>query len=102
MSLKRTKTLLTIWKHVFLAEKIIDNKFKVDKKAIINSVFLANGFNTFYINIGTNLASKIPLSNTYIDPTTYIKKDHGNSLYLKPLLGNWEIQILDMMVLLLT
>ena len=69
-------------------KRILIINSKLIKTTIIDPVVIANAFNNFYINIGTSLASKIPLSNTYIDPTTYIKKDHGNSLYLKPLLEN--------------
>ena len=39
----------------------------------LDPVVIANACNHFYINIGTSLASKIPLPNTYIDPTSYIK-----------------------------
>ena len=69
-------------------EKVIANKFKVDNKIIMDPVVIANSFNNFYINIGHNLASKIPNPNSNINPTSYIKKEYINSLYLKPIEDN--------------
>jgi len=76
------------------SEKTVADKFKVDNKIIRNHFVIANEFNTFYINIGTSLARKILLLNTYIDPTSYIKKDYGNSLHLKPVVDNETLNII--------
>ena len=54
----------------------------------MDPVVIANSFNTFYINIGPNLASKIPNPNSNTNPTSYIKKEYVNSLYLKPVEDN--------------
>ena len=55
------------------SDKVIIHKFKVDNKIIMDPVVIANSFNNLYVNIGPSLASKVPLPNLDINPTSYIK-----------------------------
>ena len=38
----------------------------------------------FYINIGSNLASEIKRNNHYINPTSYIKNNVTDSIFVAP------------------
>ena len=54
---------------------VIDGKITTDKKLI------ADGFNSFFVNVGPNLAGKIP--STDISPTRNLNRNL-NSMFLSP------------------
>ena len=43
---------------------------------------ISEGFNKFFLNVGTELDKKIPISNT--DPITYLKGSHNETIFLHP------------------
>ena len=45
----------------------LPNNLKINKKSITDKKIIADKFNEFFINIGPNLAAKIPPSNTNFD-----------------------------------
>lgn len=65
------------------SDKVITNKFNINNKIVTDPIEIANKFNDFYINIDPNLASKIPSVEDNISPTSYIKHNYVNSIYLK-------------------
>ena len=75
--------------------RILKEVIGVPNKSSISSTFLINGetvtdtnkivncFNDFFVNIGKELASKLPRSNT--DALNYIQSNHPQSLFLSPI-----------------
>ena len=62
---------------------LVGNSITTDKSKI------AQGFNNFYINVGPNLASKIPKDNR--SPTVYIKQTITETMLVSPVEENEEI-----------
>ena len=63
-------------------QKRIPKEFIINNTKVTNENQIANAFNKFYVNIGPSLASNI--SNTDIDPTSYINVNIPNSIILQP------------------
>ena len=61
----------------------ISRSFTVDSTTITDEKIIADRFNDFFINIGPNLASKIP--NTNSDFKNYLPQANTNSIYLEPI-----------------
>ena len=58
-------------------------KFKQNNSIITNKKDISNGFNSFFVNIGPDLAkSIIPQENS--DITDYLKESTSNSMFIKP------------------
>ena len=64
------------------AKKSTRSSFKISGRVVKNPEIISNSFNEFYINIGKNLAAKIPSND--ISPTSYIKDRNEHSMYLQP------------------
>ena len=62
------------------------NKFLINNKVITNTEEIAYSFNSFYVNIGPNLASKIP--QTSKDPASYIAEQNPHSIFLNNVTEN--------------
>jgi hypothetical protein len=58
----------------------ISNKFEVGNEYVTDSKMIADHFNSFFSNIGKNLASKIPPSN--IDPIIYCGHSNCHSIVI--------------------
>ena len=61
--------------------KRITTQFRQGNKIIENPTEIANNFNTFYINMGPTLASKIP--NSHKNPNDYIKISILDSFFVQ-------------------
>ena len=57
-------------------------ELQVDNNIIDDQQQIANKFNDFFINVGPNLATKIPGSNKSV--SDYQKKSYNNSIFLAP------------------
>ena len=62
----------------------MSDKFLINGSIVEDSQVIANAFNDFYINIGSNLAGKIKPNNPYINPISYIKNDVTDSIFIAP------------------
>ena len=61
----------------------VSSKFIVNNYVITDKKSVANGFNTFFTNIGTTLANKIPSTN--LSATNYIRQGRlKDSIFLNP------------------
>ena len=69
------------------------NKFLINNKVIRNTEEIAYSFNSFYVNIGPNLASKIPKMSK--DPASYITKQNPDSIFLNNVTENEVIKIIN-------
>ena len=61
----------------------ISKTFKIDCETSDNEEVISNQFNDFFINIGPNLASKIPPSNKNFNE--FLPTSNINSIYLEPM-----------------
>ena len=73
----------TIIKEVIYKSKnsTLPSKFIINNKITTDGKEISDRFNDFYLNIGKNLAKKIP--DTDKDPTSYIKQSNMSSFFLK-------------------
>ena len=71
------------------------NKFIIKNREVNNPHDISDGFNSFYVNLGPSLASKLP--NTDIDPITYINNGVSKTIFLQPVTENEVIKILKNM-----
>ena len=62
----------------------MSNTFLIDGTIVEDSKVIANVSNDFYINISSNLAGKIKSNNPYINPTSYIKNNVTDSIFVAP------------------
>ena len=69
------------------------NKFLINETVITNTEEIAYSFNSFYVNIGPHLASKIP--KTSKDPALYIAKQNPDSIFLNNVTENEVIKIIN-------
>ena len=73
--------------------KTTGNKFLINNKVITNTEEIACSFNSFYVNIGPNLASKI--LKTSKDLVSYIAKQNPESIFLNNVTENEVIKIIN-------
>ena len=73
--------------HKSIQELHVDNNIISDQQQI------ANKFNDFFINVGPNLAKKIPGSNKSV--SDYQKKSYNNSIFLAPTSVNEILNIIQ-------
>ena len=59
----------------------ISSRFMVNNQIIINKQDIADGFNSFYVNVGPTLAKKIPKVNK--SPSSFIKKSYNHKMFVK-------------------
>ena len=57
------------------------NKFVIINTIVTDTKVISDSFNNFYVNVGPDLAKKIP--QTGRDPLSYIKHNIGESIFLK-------------------
>ena len=57
-------------------------QFNIGNKTETNKKIIANSFNSFFINVGPDLAKKIPVTHT--DPLSYIKNRNTQSMFVAP------------------
>jgi len=62
--------------------KVINHKFKYNNTYLTNSQTIATKFNEYFVNIGPNLACKIPKVN--VNPTSYLKGTYDHSFFVNP------------------
>ena len=62
----------------------MSDNFLINGSIVEDSQVIANAFNDFYINIGSNLAGKIKPNNPYINPISYIKNNVTDSIFIAP------------------
>ena len=67
------------------------SRFLVNKKVTSDKQIVANGFNSFFINTGVNLAKSIP--SDPCSPTTFIKRNL-QSMAIMPIIKNYVIDII--------
>ena len=63
-------------------DKTTPNSLMVNENVIINNNCIAEIFNDVFVNIGSNLASKIPKRKTSFK--TYLRKSAVNSFFINP------------------
>ena len=73
----------------------MNNIFLIDGTIVEDSKVIANAFNDFYINIGFNLAGKIKPNNLYINPTSYMKNNVTDSIFIAPATNAEILKIFD-------
>ena len=85
------RNMWNILKEVINKKKscIKPSKMRIGSSETTDKHTIANGFNNFFVNIGNNLAKKIP--KTRMDPVSYIKDTNPHSIFLKPVDEN-EVQ----------
>ena len=58
----------------------LNNKFVINKNVVTDPEIIANSFNSFFVNIGSNLANKIPKIKK--NPNDYIFNENPNSMFV--------------------
>jgi hypothetical protein len=83
-----SKKLWSVMKQVIGKGKSskLPSQFKFENRLESNEEIIANTFNRYFVNIGNNLAKKIPATN--VDPLSYIKSNNLHSIYLKDVESN--------------
>ena len=71
----------------------LPEKLNVNGTLTDNKQTIANGFNSYFANVGTTLASKIPKTN--INPLHFLKERNLNSIYLKPVTTDEVTKIIN-------
>ena len=67
--------------------------FKQGTDIIDDPKLIAEHFNSFFVNVGSNLAKKIP--NTSTDPLSYLKNHSNNTMFLRPTCETELINIIN-------
>ena len=65
------------------------SRFYVNNDVTTDKKIIADNFNSFFVNVGSNLAKNIPSDPR--SPTTFIKERNGFSIYLRSVLQD-EVQ----------
>ena len=60
----------------------ISSRFLVNNQIIINKQTIADGFNSFYVNVGPTLAKNIPQVNK--EPSSFIKRSYNHLMHTEP------------------
>lgn len=68
------------------------SRFKVNDTIVTDSKVIANDFNQFYVNVGPNLASKIPKHET--SPTENIRNRNMYSMLVEPVVEEEVLKII--------
>ena len=58
----------------------LNNKFVINKNIVTDPEVIANSFNSFFVNIGSNLANKIPKIKK--NSNDYIFNENPNSMFV--------------------
>ena len=58
----------------------LNNKFVINKNIVTDPEIIANSFNSFFVNIGSNFANKIPKIKK--NPNDYIFNENPNSMFV--------------------
>ncbi len=66
-------------------------EFLWEDKSITNKKDIANGFNSYFINVGPNLASKIPHTDGHIND--YLGNNINTNFFLTPIVVNEVLQV---------
>ncbi len=65
--------------------------FKYNNSIINDSTTIVNKFNDYFVNVGLNLAKKIPIINTTL--TSYLKGNYSNSFFINPVVEQEVVNI---------
>ena len=60
----------------------ISSRFMINNQIVINKQTIADGFNSFYINVGPTLAKNIP--NVNKTPCSFIKRSFNHTMHVDP------------------
>ncbi len=66
--------------------------FKYNNSIINDSTTIANKFNDYFVNVGLNLAKKIPIIDT--TPTSYLKGNYNYSFFINPVVEQDVVDII--------
>ena len=58
----------------------LNNKFVINNNIVTDPEIIANSLNSFFVNIGSNLANKIPKIKK--NPNDYIFNENPNSMFV--------------------
>ena len=72
----------------------MNNNFLINGSIVGDSKVIANAFNDYYINLGSNLG-KIKSNNRYINPTSYIKNNVLYSIFIASATNAEILKIFD-------
>ena len=81
---------LIINKHKNVAKA---STFVINNKQVTDAKEIANNFNNFFVNIGPNLANKIPTQNK--NPISYLNKSVTNLLFLNPVTSDELVKLIS-------
>lgn len=73
-------------------QKNMSSKFKIDGHFTEDEKKIAQGFNNYFVNVGSSLDKKIP--HTGISPTSYMPERNLNSLYIEPVCEKEIVEII--------
>ena len=81
---KNSKKLWSIIKSVVNNKKTSSTptQFRINNNLVNNRELIANSFNSYFSNVGKDLAEKIPI--TAQNPLSYITESNSNSIFLTP------------------
>ena len=90
-----TKKLWSILKEVINKRKsgILPQKFCIGGSMTSDPVVIANTFNKYFTNIGSDLAKKIPITNT--NPLSYLNNSNSYSMYIEPVEKEEVVRIIS-------
>ena len=82
--------MLIINKHKNVAKA---STFVINNIQVTDPKEIADNFNNFFVNIGPNLANKIPTQNK--NPISYLNKSVTNSLFLNPVTSDELVKLIS-------